>query len=295
MCIRDRSRLAAMQPLTTYIQSELNVFDVQLVSDAEKFVTFQMVGNKKELGKRYGKQLKQLAPLIATLSLDQVVALKAGGEPIMLDGGDMKFELLQDDIEIQVVPTDTVPANCALVSDGNITVMMDVSIGQKQLEMGASRDFAARVQKLRKSSGLREHDQVEVYYGAGEAAAAISNHLDYTNSILKVASLLPTDQMPANAVVIGREAGDDTAKLLEIVLTRRTAQVSMPKFVALYGEKGARTAESFILSMDFEVVKAMLEENIQSVPIRCGDQTVDFQFVLGENTFLSQADLLKSK
>lgn len=220
------------------------------------------------------------------------MALKNGGEPITLTGT-MPFELNADDIDIQVVATDTVPANCALVSDGNMTVMLDISIGQKQLEMGASRDFAARVQKLRKASNLREHDEVEVYYGAGDAADAIGNHLEYTNSILKVATLLPKAQMPTNAVVIGQEKAE--GKLVEIVLTRRTAQLDMNKFVAAYGEQHALVAENFILSMELDVVKEMLEAKIQTVPIVCGEQTVQFKFVLGENTFLSQADLLASR
>ena len=122
----------------------------------------------------------------------QVAALKAGGDPIQLQGDGEVFDILADDIEICTIALDSVPADCALESDGHMTVMLDTSVGQKQKDMGVARDFAARVQKLRKSAGLREHDEVEVWYGAGDAASAIENNLEYTNGILKVPSpILP--------------------------------------------------------------------------------------------------------
>jgi isoleucyl-tRNA synthetase len=287
----SRARLERLHPLVKYIQSELNLFDVQLISDADAYVSFQMCPNRKALGTRYGKHLKTLTPLLDSISIDQVMALQAGGDPICLEAEGVQFELGPEDIQVEAVAKNTVPEECRLASDGTMTVMLDVTVDTKQIQMGQAREFAARVQKLRKSSGLREHDEVEVFYGEGEAAESVAANLEYTNKILKVASLLPMSAMPTSAVVVGREAASD--KLNEIVLTRRTPQLCMSKFVAAYGEQNALLAENFMLSMDFQVAKEMLEQKITPVEILCGSDVVRFNFVLGDNTFLSVADLLR--
>jgi isoleucyl-tRNA synthetase len=291
----DAERLRAIKPLIDYIKSELNVWDVEFVSDADKFVSFVMEPNKKLLGKRYGKQLKEIAALMAGLQLQQVAALKAGGDAIQLEGSQV-FEILADDIEICTIAKDTVPANCALESDGNMTVMLDTSVDQAQKDMGTARDFAARVQKLRKSAGLREHDEVEVWYGAGEAASAIANNLDYTNSILKVATLMPVECMPDTAVVIAHEI-DRSGKQVSITLTNRAIALDMDKLTAKYGADQAAIAQAFMSSMDFAVARDMLTEGVgrELVIKRHNGDDITLDFELGKNSFLGVADLVASK
>jgi len=295
----DAARLETIKCLTDFIKSELNVFDVELVSDADKFVSFVMQPNKKHLGKRYGKQLKQIEKLMKSLDLAQVAALKAGGDPIQLQGDGEVFDILADDIEICTIALDSVPADCSLVSDGNMTVMLDTSIGQKQKDMGVARDFAARVQKLRKAAGLREHDEVEVWYGAGDAGSAIENNLEYTNGILKVATLMQLECMPSNAVVIAHEK--EEGKLTSITLTNRSVVLDMDKLTAKYGATDAAVAQAFMGSMDFCVAKDMLTEGaarevvIQRLNASKTFDSMTFDFELGQNSFLSVADLYASK
>jgi len=292
----DSARLASIKPLTDYMKSELNVFEVELVSDADKFVSFVMEPNKKLLGKRYGKQLKQIAKLMGALDLAQVAELKAGGPSIELQGDGEVFEIHADDIDITTIAKDSVPQNCSLESDGNMTVMLDTSVGEQQKGMGVARDFAARVQKLRKSAGLREHDEVEVWYGEGEAASAIENNLEYANGILKVASLLSVSKMPSTAVVIANEKTDGSSQV-GITLTNRAVVLDMDKLSAQYGSDQAAVAQAFMSSMDFGVARDMLTEgagsNVVIKGITGDDMTFNFQ--LGQNSFLSVADLVASK
>merc|ERR1711865_249107 len=175
---------------------------------------------------------------------------------IELQGDGEVFEIHADDVDITTIAKDSVPQDCSLESDGNMTVMLDTSVGQQQKDMGAARDFAARVQKLRKAAGLREHDEVEVWYGAGEVASAIENNLEYTNGILKVATLMQLECMPSNAVVIAHEK--EEGKLTSITLTNRSVVLDMDKLTAKYGATDAAVAQAFMGSMDFCVAKDML-------------------------------------
>ena len=105
--------------------------------------------------------------------------------------------------------------------------------------------------------------------------------------------------MPSNAVVIAHE--EEEGKLTSITLTNRSVVLDMDKLTAKYGATDAAVAQAFMGSMDFCVAKDMLTEGaarevvIQRLNASKTFDSMTFDFELGQNSFLSVADLYASK
>jgi isoleucyl-tRNA synthetase len=62
----------ALEYLKDYFLSEINAWDVTMSTEWEKLCSLKMLPNWKDLGKRLGKQMKDVAKAINELSFAQI-------------------------------------------------------------------------------------------------------------------------------------------------------------------------------------------------------------------------------
>ncbi|MFN2430926.1 MAG: DUF5915 domain-containing protein, partial [Cryomorphaceae bacterium] len=97
-----------------------------------------------------------------------------------------KVVLEKGDVQIS---TKDVPG-LQVMSDGEITVALDVEISDQLREEGIAREFVNRIQNLRKDSGLEVTDQIELQIETRPGIErAIQNNLDYICAETLAASL----------------------------------------------------------------------------------------------------------
>ncbi len=157
------------------ILSEINVKEIEYISDDAGFLVKNIKPDFKVLGKKYGKLMKQISALVNQLNQDDIRKIEAEGKYILqLD--DEKIELQLDEV---IIASDDIPG-WLVASNNKLTVALDIEVTEKLREEGIAREFINRIQNLRKEIGLEVTDKINLSIQKHELINdAIENHKDY--------------------------------------------------------------------------------------------------------------------
>ncbi len=166
---QEREQLLAVADL---IMAEVNVKEIELLTDASNILVKKIKPNFKTLGPRFGKDMQLISKLIQDFDAKQiselerngVVTFELSGKPILLSIQDV--EISSEDVEGWLVAT-----------DGNTTVALDITISDELRNEGIAREIVNRIQNIRKDNGLSVTDKikVEMESDAEIDAAVLSN------------------------------------------------------------------------------------------------------------------------
>ena len=190
--------------LLSYLRDELNVRRVEVSSDPAKFATLKAEPNFAALGKRVGKSMKEISQEIKSWDPFKIATFQSGKSTVIAG-----HELTSSDIIVKYHFNHQEDANVAYatVDDGGM-VILDLSVDSSILFSASARLLVNRVQKLRKSAGLRTNDQVQVLYtitGDGDEEfihQMLDSQGDY---ISKSLGCIPTIEKDDGHVVFGRD------------------------------------------------------------------------------------------
>jgi len=113
--------------------------------------------NFKTLGKRYGKQMKQIQAYFTNMSQDEIHAFERNnGAHLDIDGVSVDLTIEDALISTQDIPGWTV------TSQDDITVALDMTLTDELLQEGLAREIVNRVQNLRKTGGFEVTDRIEL-------------------------------------------------------------------------------------------------------------------------------------
>ena len=164
-----------LQVVEDIIKEEINVKEIEYVSDDTNIVRRSAKPNFKIIGKKYGDGTQLVAQAIKTLTHDMVrkleqtsvLALTIDDKTVQIDFEDV--EIISEDIEGWLV-----------ASDGGLTVALDTELDEHLVREGLAREFVSRLQKIRKESGYEVTDRVTVlYYADDETSAALESMRSY--------------------------------------------------------------------------------------------------------------------
>ncbi|MBQ0081071.1 MAG: isoleucine--tRNA ligase [Alistipes sp.] len=146
-----------MEAASAIVRTEVNVKDVEIISETSGLITKRIKPNFKTLGPRYGKYMKQIAALTATFSQERIQQIEKS-DVVELDLGTEKITILPSDFEIT---SDDMPG-WLVASDAGLTVALDVTITDELREEGVAREIINRIQNLRKNCGFDVTDKIKV-------------------------------------------------------------------------------------------------------------------------------------
>lgn len=139
------------------ILSEVNVKEIEYITDTAGMVSKKAKPNFKTLGKRLGKQMKAAAELIQNLSQDEISQFeKTGTLSLNIEGENYTAE--REDIEII---SEDIPG-WQVASEEGITVALDVQLDDALIAEGNARELVNRIQNIRKNSGLNVTDRITI-------------------------------------------------------------------------------------------------------------------------------------
>jgi isoleucyl-tRNA synthetase len=81
------------------ILSEVNVKEIEFITDTAGMVSKKAKANFKTLGKRLGKNMKAAADIIQSLDQEAILKFERGSNLVILVEG-QEFELEREDIEV---------------------------------------------------------------------------------------------------------------------------------------------------------------------------------------------------
>ena len=153
---RDRGAVKRMEDV---ILEEINVKQIEYVTDESGIVRKKAKPNFRSLGQKFGKAVQPVAARIREFGSEEINELeRAGTLTIPIDGshytiGREDIEVLHEDIKGWMVE-----------SDGTITVALDTELDDELIDEGLAREFVSRIQNRRKEAGLEVTDRIKIYY-----------------------------------------------------------------------------------------------------------------------------------
>ena len=173
---RKEDVLKSIQPLETYLLSELNVKKITYAREEKDYVQVQIKANGATLGPKVGGQMKQLMKQVAELGLDELSQLDEG-QSINLSG----FEIRSEDVKVSRTP---VEGDFPVQASAKIIVALDTSVSRDQELEGLSREIVNRIQKHRKDSRLQLDDRINLHMSVQDHSLqeAIKIHEEYIKS-----------------------------------------------------------------------------------------------------------------
>nr|WP_298004114.1 isoleucine--tRNA ligase [uncultured Flavobacterium sp.] len=155
--VLDANQKAEIEAVADLIMAEVNVKEVELLSDASGILVKQIKPNFKALGPRFGKEMGNVAKAIQNFSQEQISEIEKNNE-ISLEISGNSVKLTNEDVEISSQDIEG-----WLVANANgITVALDITITDELRKEGISRELVNRIQNIRKDSGFEVTDKVKV-------------------------------------------------------------------------------------------------------------------------------------
>ncbi|MDR2894015.1 MAG: isoleucine--tRNA ligase, partial [Alistipes sp.] len=97
--VLDDTTARRLEAVAALVRGEVNVKEVELITDTAGVITKRIRPNFKTLGKRYGAHMKQIAALVAEFTQEQIAEMERAGGATLSVGG-QSFDITRDDVEI---------------------------------------------------------------------------------------------------------------------------------------------------------------------------------------------------
>ena len=160
------------------IKQELNVKDLQFLSDMSQFISYTFKPQLRLLGQKFGKKLGEVRT--ALQDLDGAAAKKQLDETgsLTLTLSDGEVSLTAEEVLIDTAQKEGFTS----VSDRGLTVVLDTTLTPELEEEGFVREIVSKLQSMRKDAGFHVTDHIEVYHQGSEKIAQVLK--DHEASIL---------------------------------------------------------------------------------------------------------------
>ena len=203
--VLDEAFIAEVDGVKDLILSEINVKEIEFITDASGLLKKGAKANFKTLGAKLGKDMKDAAALIANFSNDDINTLEQSGWIKVLIQGN-EYTLTPEDL---IVSTEDLPG-WKVASDGALTVALDVTMTPELQAEGTARDLVNRIQNIRKEKDFNVTDRVTVTLEKHDAIlAAVEKFHDYIKAEVLATDLVLADQLAGEKVEL-----DDVVSLV---------------------------------------------------------------------------------
>jgi isoleucyl-tRNA synthetase len=147
-----------LQKVEDLIKAEVNVKEIEYLTDTEGIINKKVKPNFKALGARLGTNMKTVANLISKMSQHDIAALEQNGQfSFDVNGEVISVTLPEVEITAEDIP------GWSVATKGNITVALDIIITDDLRNEGDAREFINRIQNLRKDKDFELTDRLSVY------------------------------------------------------------------------------------------------------------------------------------
>ena len=161
--VLDKVMAAHIEKVRSLIMGEVNVKDIELISDTTGIITKRIKLNFKAFCQRYAQLAKPMSALVASFTQEQIAAIEANAETTLEVAGQQvvvtaaDFEITSEDMPGWLV-----------ASEGKLTVALDITISDELRREGVARELVNRIQNIRKESGFEVTDKIRVEIEATE-------------------------------------------------------------------------------------------------------------------------------
>jgi isoleucyl-tRNA synthetase len=201
--VANEAERAAIEARAGLVTAELNVKELDFVSDESELVSYSAKPNYRALGPRFGKKMPQVAAAVEALDAAHVAAVLAeGGEiGISIEGTD--HTLGPDDITLALQPLE----GYEVEAEAGHAVALQLELDDELRREGLAREIVHAVQNARKAAGLEITDRIDLTLaGDADLLEAAHAHQDYlANEVLATSVSYDGATNGAAAKIDGRD------------------------------------------------------------------------------------------
>ena len=206
--VLDKTMAEDIDKMRALIMEEVNVKNVELITDTTGVITKRIKLNFKSFCQRYAPLSKAMSALIASFSQEQIAAIEANDETT-LDVNGQQVVVTAADFEIT---SEDMPG-WLVSSEGKLTVALDITITEELRREGIARELVNRIQNIRKESGLEVTDKISVEIEHNDlTAAAVESFADYIAS-QTLSVEVRTAALPAGKFVVDTDLEEASLKI----------------------------------------------------------------------------------
>ena len=164
------------------ILDELNVKNMEFVTDVREFTSYTFKPQLKTVGPKYGKQLGNIKKVLSELDGNRAMDMlgEQGALSFEFDGN--YVELTKEDLLIDM----TQKQGFVSEMDHEVIVVLDTRMTSELIEEGFIREIISKVQTMRKEAGFEVTDHIMLYVQQNEAISSIlkANETYIKNEVL---------------------------------------------------------------------------------------------------------------
>ena len=177
------------------ILSEVNVKEIEYITDTTGVLVKKIKPNFKTLGPKYGKYMKQISALVGAMEQSDIFEFEKNGK-YDLKIGDETLTLGLEDVEIL---SEDIPG-WLVANEGRLTVALDINLTRELEEEGIARELINRIQNLRKESDFDVTDKIRLFIGRHkEINEAVEHFSAYIASQVLAEHIELTDEKSPDA------------------------------------------------------------------------------------------------
>ncbi len=156
--ISSAEQQAQIEKIADLVLAEVNVKEIEYVSDTSGLVTKSIKPNFKVLGKKAGPLMKEAKAAIEDMDQEAIAAIEADGNyDLKLEGGSNLTLGLED----VVIGSEDIKG-WLVSSENGLTVALDVNLDEQLVMEGLAREFINKLQRLRKERGFNVTDRISL-------------------------------------------------------------------------------------------------------------------------------------
>ena len=159
----DKKKEKVIGELTSLIKEELNVKEVIYTDNLSTYMNFMVKPNFKEVGKIFGKNIKEFSDKLLELSNEDINKLE-NNESIKMSIDNTTYDITKDMVDIRISSKEGFKA----MVDGNNFVILNTTITKELENEGLARETISKVQQLRKTMNFDITDRINMYIDATE-------------------------------------------------------------------------------------------------------------------------------
>jgi isoleucyl-tRNA synthetase len=201
--VANEDERAAIEARAALVTAELNVKELDFVSDESELVSYTAKPNYRALGPRFGKKMPQVAAAVEALDAAHVAqVLGEGGEiGVSIEGTD--HTLGPDDVTLALQPLE----GYEVEAEAGHAVALQLELDDELRREGMAREIVHAVQNARKAAGFEITDRIDLTLtGDPDLLEAAQAHQDYlAGEVLATSVSYDGDGNAAAAKIDGRE------------------------------------------------------------------------------------------
>ena len=146
-----------IEKIADLIRSEVNVKEIQYLTETDGFIKKKIKPNFVALGKKLGARMKAASAAIGAMTQDDISKIEKEGQyTLLIDSEPLILQINEVEITSEDIPGWMVATKDAL------TVALDVTVTPDLVDEGNARELVNRIQKIRKDNGYELTDRILV-------------------------------------------------------------------------------------------------------------------------------------